>query len=258
MWYRSGLRFECTRCGDCCRGEPGFVWVRPSDITRIAKFLELDRKDFVRRHVRTVGSRYSLNEKPGGDCIFWEDTCRIYPVRPPQCRSFPFWRDNLESPEDWEYVAERCPGVDKGTTHQVADMGTADAFEELARIYAQVDEEAERMGASCDACGRCCNFREADHDLFATRLEVYYIVSRAGMPPRPVEDGICPYLEGETCAVHEYRTLGCRAFYCKDGMKDYYQPLYEKYRRIIGKLSANYYLSEDYGCANDILRELTR
>src|SRR5438105_3224904 len=26
-WYQDGLRFSCTRCGHCCTGEPGFVWV---------------------------------------------------------------------------------------------------------------------------------------------------------------------------------------------------------------------------------------
>ena len=26
-WYRDGLRFACTRCGACCTGAPGYVWV---------------------------------------------------------------------------------------------------------------------------------------------------------------------------------------------------------------------------------------
>ena len=26
-WYRDGLRFTCTRCGNCCTGAPGYVWV---------------------------------------------------------------------------------------------------------------------------------------------------------------------------------------------------------------------------------------
>ena len=25
-WYRDGLRFECSRCGNCCTGPPGAVW----------------------------------------------------------------------------------------------------------------------------------------------------------------------------------------------------------------------------------------
>ena len=25
-WYRDGLRFQCTQCGNCCTGDPGVVW----------------------------------------------------------------------------------------------------------------------------------------------------------------------------------------------------------------------------------------
>ncbi|RMD61622.1 MAG: YkgJ family cysteine cluster protein, partial [Planctomycetota bacterium] len=24
-WYSAGLRFECTQCGACCTGSPGYV-----------------------------------------------------------------------------------------------------------------------------------------------------------------------------------------------------------------------------------------
>ena len=26
-WYADGLRFTCTQCGNCCTGQPGFVWI---------------------------------------------------------------------------------------------------------------------------------------------------------------------------------------------------------------------------------------
>jgi len=39
VWYAHGLHFECTRCGDCCRGAPGYVWVREEEVERIARFL---------------------------------------------------------------------------------------------------------------------------------------------------------------------------------------------------------------------------
>jgi Fe-S-cluster containining protein len=30
-WFKDGLRFECQRCGRCCRGEPGVVWVNKQE-----------------------------------------------------------------------------------------------------------------------------------------------------------------------------------------------------------------------------------
>ncbi len=45
------------------------------------------------KFVRQVGDDYSLIEKPGGDCIFWDKVagCTVYPARPAQCQTWPFW-----------------------------------------------------------------------------------------------------------------------------------------------------------------------
>ena len=34
-WYKDGLRFECTGCGKCCSGFPGFVWVTEEEMQGI-------------------------------------------------------------------------------------------------------------------------------------------------------------------------------------------------------------------------------
>ena len=89
-WYREGLSFECTRCGDCCRG-PGYVWVNREEIANLASFLELTPEAFGRRYLRRVERRLSLIDNDDGDCIFWENGCTVYSARPTQCRTFPFW-----------------------------------------------------------------------------------------------------------------------------------------------------------------------
>jgi hypothetical protein len=35
-WYKDGLRFTCTGCGDCCTGAPGYVWVNKEEIEALA------------------------------------------------------------------------------------------------------------------------------------------------------------------------------------------------------------------------------
>ena len=40
-WYHKGLRFRCTGCGDCCTGEPGFVWVNSEEIQTLAEAIGL-------------------------------------------------------------------------------------------------------------------------------------------------------------------------------------------------------------------------
>jgi hypothetical protein len=119
VWYAQGLRFACTQCGNCCSGFPGYVWLTVEDMQRIADYLKIPLDTFTRTYVRRVGSRYSLTEKYNYDCTFLtrangKSGCMIYPVRPMQCRTWPFWDDNLKSPAHWKHASERgggCPGM---------------------------------------------------------------------------------------------------------------------------------------------------
>ncbi|HET6266568.1 MAG TPA: YkgJ family cysteine cluster protein [Acidobacteriota bacterium] len=113
-WYKDGLKFECTKCGKCCTGGPGFVWITLSELYRIAEYLGLDDTKFAAHYVRKVGDRMSLIERPNGDCIFFDQGCTIYPVRPTQCRTFPFWKENLVKPSAWESAAQQCEGIHQG------------------------------------------------------------------------------------------------------------------------------------------------
>lgn len=115
-WFADGLEFSCTRCGACCTGAPGYVWVVADEIARLAAHRGETVDQFTRRYVRRVGDRSSLIEKPGGDCVFWDKQggCTVYPARPVQCRTWPFWPENLESPEAWAHVTRVCPGSGQG------------------------------------------------------------------------------------------------------------------------------------------------
>ena len=55
-------------------------------------------------------------EFPNGDCVFYDRVqgCTVYPVRPRQCRTFPFWESNVETPRAWEQTCQACPGAGKG------------------------------------------------------------------------------------------------------------------------------------------------
>ena len=121
-WYCDGLRFTCARCGDCCRGEEGYVWITADDIVRMADELEMTPEDFFRAYVREVEGAFSLKEMRNGDCILYDEGCRAYKVRPVQCRTFPFWPEYLSSPKAWKRAAIRCPAVDSGKLHRIEDI----------------------------------------------------------------------------------------------------------------------------------------
>ena len=115
-WYKEGLRFKCTECGKCCTGGPGYVWVTEDEMESTAKHLNLSPKDFKKKYTRQKNNRYALIEKKSlkndYDCVFLKDKkCTIYPVRPKQCRTFPWWKENLQSEERWKLAGQSCEGI---------------------------------------------------------------------------------------------------------------------------------------------------
>ena len=115
-WYEDGLRFTCTLCGDCCTGEPGHVWVDDDDLAAIAEHIGETVEQVEGLYTRMAQRGRTLREKANGDCIFYDRKrgCTIYPVRPPQCRTWPFWQSNIASPEAWAQTRRVCPGSGKG------------------------------------------------------------------------------------------------------------------------------------------------
>lgn len=113
-WYREGLRFRCTQCGQCCTGSPGFVWITAEEIEEMAQFLALSPSTFKRLYVKRVDQRYTLVEKKSQNhsCIFYQNQrCQVYAARPLQCRAYPFWQENIHSQQSWDETAKSCEGI---------------------------------------------------------------------------------------------------------------------------------------------------
>jgi Fe-S-cluster containining protein len=106
----------CESCGGaCCTGESGYIWVKYKEIEKIADFLELTIEEFATIYLRKVKHRYSIIEKQLSEdnfaCIFFDNNkkqCIIYPVRPLQCQTFPFWESFKD---DIDELKKECQGV---------------------------------------------------------------------------------------------------------------------------------------------------
>lgn len=107
------FRFQCQRSGNCCARPEGEVRVGPADVARIAKHLRLSEEAVRSRYLHRRGDR--LIDAPGGRCVFLKDgreaACGIYPARPKQCRTWPFWPELLRSPENLREAMRLCPGI---------------------------------------------------------------------------------------------------------------------------------------------------
>lgn len=131
VWYSDGLSFSCTQCGNCCTGPSGYVWFNDAEAKAIANYLQVDRADFLRDYTHKVHTRSSLKEQEtehGHDCVFLtrdekgKTGCGIYPVRPKQCRTWPFWPENLTTHTAWQRAANTCPGIDHGRLYPIAEI----------------------------------------------------------------------------------------------------------------------------------------
>ncbi len=80
----------------------------------MAKHLRLRTSTFTRRYCQWDGDHWHLND-PDKNCGFLEGKrCTVYEGRPTQCRTWPFWPENMNAKTWRRDVAAFCPGVGKG------------------------------------------------------------------------------------------------------------------------------------------------
>jgi Fe-S-cluster containining protein len=128
-FFDDGLRFECQRCGACCDGAPGLVWVDAAEADAIVAFFVAAAAESAEDFLRPHGRGFAIRERADGRCWFYDQGCRIYPLRPMQCRIYPFWLTNLRSQHRWQAAARQCPGIGKGrlyTRQEILDSVALD------------------------------------------------------------------------------------------------------------------------------------
>ena len=95
--------FECQGCGACCRIPNGIVRVSESEISRIAAFLGMTDEEFIATETDVAPDRKGLVLKNRtDDSCAWlteDNRCRIHPVKPDKCRTFPYEWTNSDSYE---------------------------------------------------------------------------------------------------------------------------------------------------------------
>ena len=230
------FEFDCHRCGRCCTGGEGHVWLEDGEVEAMAAALGVAVHAFEAQHVRTVPDprgageiRRSLRETSegaGGRCTLLEGAnhCRVYDARPRHCKTFPFWPSVLETEGGFEAARATCPGI---RIEPSADLRAA-AFARLKNLYAELEDLLSAVRPVCIARGVCCKFEEADHVLYATGLEADYALAKHPDPPEPEAEGRCPYHRGGKCSAREGRPLGCRTYYCDPTLRDALEATHER------------------------------
>ena len=119
MDIEKGIRFECQGSGNCCvsRGAYGFVYLSKKDIKKLSIGFKTTEQNFTKNYCQKTDGFIHLKElkKNNGNCIFLKDNkCTVYKSRPIQCRTWPFWPENMNTKTWNNDIAKNCPGVGKG------------------------------------------------------------------------------------------------------------------------------------------------
>lgn len=117
-YRRAPLRFRCTGCGACCTGGVNHeVALTSREAERIRKTLDVTPAWFRKRYLtRDDPDQPGIRLGRDGRCPFLgrNGRCRIYAVRPRQCRTYPWWPELISSRAAWLDEARRCEGMNQG------------------------------------------------------------------------------------------------------------------------------------------------
>ena len=87
----------------------------PRDIINISRYIGFDPEKFIPQYCDQSGSRHVLTLGKDGFCIFFDKIlqCTIHPVKPYMCKAWPFIQTIIKHPENWDAMANSCPGMKK-------------------------------------------------------------------------------------------------------------------------------------------------
>jgi len=121
--YKKGIKFECQGSGNCCvsRGSYGYVYLSKKDLKRFSEFFNIPINKFKEKYCQITDGFIHLIEKRSfnGKCLFLKkNKCSVYKARPSQCRTWPFWNENMNSKVWNDNISINCPGIGKGKIHK--------------------------------------------------------------------------------------------------------------------------------------------
>jgi Fe-S-cluster containining protein len=134
------LRFSCQPgCTRCCEVK-GFVYLTEADLRHMAAYVGLPAAAFERKYVVRFKHLLRLRKPRLSQCHFLaKEGCTVHPVKPVQCRLYPFWPELVEERAKWEAERKMCPGIGKG---ELVQIGVAcETAAEMKSAYPAIYED---------------------------------------------------------------------------------------------------------------------
>jgi len=136
------LRFACQPgCTKCCNVQ-GYVYITEENLRQMAKYTGFPVKTFERKFVVRFEQVLRLRKPRNSQCHFLtQDGCSVHPVKPVQCRLYPFWPELVEERANWEAERKVCPGIGKGDLIQIGEA--CETAAEMKTAYPAIYPEGD-------------------------------------------------------------------------------------------------------------------
>ena len=118
MNFKKSIHFQCQGSSNCCvsRGSYGYVYLSKKDAKNLSLNFRMKVNDFLKKYCdKTNGFTHLKENKRNKQCQFLKDKrCSVYKARPTQCRTWPFWKENMNAKVWNNEISKFCPGIGKG------------------------------------------------------------------------------------------------------------------------------------------------
>ena len=124
QYFQNGIRFQCRQCRQCCRsrGAYSYIYFSLKDRQRLARHLQLSTLKVTKRYMQNTDGLFHLKQ-PDNHCPFLTSSgCTIYKARPTQCRTWPFWAENMKEKVWKDEIKPLCKGIGKGRLYSPGEI----------------------------------------------------------------------------------------------------------------------------------------
>lgn len=118
FFQNTPIHFECTSCGKCCTGssDTHYIALNHDEADKLQAHLGVSAAWFKRHYVEHLTRETYSIRMTRGQCVFLgrNNQCKIYDLRPTQCKTYPFWPELLDKEEHWRAEKKYCEGINRG------------------------------------------------------------------------------------------------------------------------------------------------
>lgn len=164
----------------------------------------------------------------------------------------------VAAPKEEFVMTQDLPPGSPGQLDSSEGVKSESWIDEVERLYREVEAEINPHQDLCLLRGVCCDFRNCDHRLYASSIEVAYArdrLERRNAEISSSDPDLCPFWRDGRCEARAERPLGCRTYFCDPSWIGRGEEIYERYYARLRALSSQHGLEHSYAPWVTAIRE---